>query len=474
MNLNAILEALIREFGRDILRERGRVLGLVADRHPDAKREQRLLKVAYEAGVVEDLRRDGGEYTQRRVLRRLTEEFVIEPDAALFTVEALCAVLGHPRSDVAAPAGGAPTPTASHTSPVSASALPPVENIHGWPAAKVQALQQQTAAIGRPVKFRDRLKTGVEALCAVLGHPRAGLTMPAGSAPPPAAHRGNFSPPALPPVENIHGWPAAKVQALQQQTAAALGRPVVFRDRLKSGGKGPEMAVIPAGRFAMGSPDSEPGRYDSEGPQHHVTIARPFALGKYAVTFDDYDRYCTASGKAKPADQGWGRGRRPVINVSWKDARAYCAWLSGETGKNYRLPSEAEWEYACRAGSITPFWWGDTLGTGQANYNGDHAYNGSMTGEYRKRTLAVDAFKANPFGLYQMHGNVWEWCEDAWHDNYQGAPADGGPWLDTNPMAGRVVRGGFWGGNSRWLRSANRSGVNPGNRIYLGVRVAQD
>jgi formylglycine-generating enzyme required for sulfatase activity len=143
----------------------------------------------------------------------------------------------------------------------------------------------------------------------------------------------------------------AKVQALQKRTAEALDLPVHFQHKLKSGGLGPMMTVIPAGSFLMGSPSDEPERSNDEGPQHLVTFAKPFAIGRYAVTFEGYDRYCDAVGKSKPGDKGWGRGRRPVINVSWEDAMACRAWLSGETGKRYRLPSEAEWEYACRAGN---------------------------------------------------------------------------------------------------------------------------
>ncbi len=263
-----------------------------------------------------------------------------------------------------------------------------------------------------------------------------------------------------------------------------------FRDPLKMGGEGPLMVVIPAGRFLMGSPPDEPERLDSEGPQHEVRIARPFALGVYAVTshevrtakpfalgvyavtFDDYDRFCDSTQREKPTDSGWGRGTRPVINVTWEDARAYCAWLSAQTERTYRLPSEAEWEYACRAGTDTPFYFGARLSTDQANVNGEHTYNGSAKGEYRQRTMPVGAFPPNAFGLYDMHGNVWEWCQDAWHGDYNGAPTDGSAWEAVGNMA-RVVRGGSWDGTPGGARSAARSFNNlpDGRNDLLGFRV---
>lgn len=162
-----------------------------------------------------------------------------------------------------------------------------------------------------------------------------------------------------------------------------------FRDKLKTGGDGPLMVVIPAGRFVMGSPPEEPGRRDSEGPQHEVRIAEPFAMGVYAVTFDEYDRFCDSTGRDKPGDVGWGRADRPVINVSWDDAKAYATWLSEQTGRTYRLPSEAEWEYACRAGTTTPFHFGERIGTYQANFNANYTYNGSVNGGAKGGQMAA-------------------------------------------------------------------------------------
>jgi formylglycine-generating enzyme required for sulfatase activity len=187
----------------------------------------------------------------------------------------------------------------------------------------------------------------------------------------------------------------------------------VFRDCADC----PEMVVVPAGSFTMGSPPGEEGRSETEGPQRKVTIARPFAVGKFEVTFTEWDA-CVAAGGCKhnPNDQGWGRGGRPVIDVSWNDiTREYLPWLSRKTGKTYRLLTEAEWEYAARAGTTTPFWWGSSISTSQANYHGPTTYGGGPKGEYRQKTVPVDSFAANLWGLYNVHGNVWEWVEDCWH-----------------------------------------------------------
>jgi Uncharacterized conserved protein len=170
----------------------------------------------------------------------------------------------------------------------------------------------------------------------------------------------------------------------------------------------PEMVMLPAGTFLMGSPPGEAERAEWEGPQHQVEISRRFAIGRYAVTFDEYDHFCEVTKREKLDDARWGRVRRPVINVSWEDAQAYLAWLSGETGQAYRLPSEAEWEYACRAGKTTPFSFGNTITPEQVNYNGNHPYGGGKKGPFRKQTVPVGSLPANSWGLHEMHGNVWE------------------------------------------------------------------
>jgi formylglycine-generating enzyme required for sulfatase activity len=240
----------------------------------------------------------------------------------------------------------------------------------------------------------------------------------------------------------------------------------------------PEMVVVPAGKFKMGSPEGEAERTSDEGPQHQVTV-KPFAIGRYEVTFEEWDA-CVAGGGCdayRPADAGGGRGRRPVIHVDWNDAQAYVAWLSKKTGKPYRLLTEAEWEYAARAGTTTPFHFGVTITPDQANYNGTSTYGSGPKGVYRRKTVPVGSFPANDFGLYDMHGNVWEWVEDVWHDSYNGAPADGSAWTDGEGLESsryRVGRGGSWVNGPGFLRSADRLSYDPVIRgDYQGFRVAR-
>jgi formylglycine-generating enzyme required for sulfatase activity len=238
----------------------------------------------------------------------------------------------------------------------------------------------------------------------------------------------------------------------------------------------PEMVVVPAGSFVMGSPESEPDRFESEGPQHKVTIAKPFAVGKFAVTFAEWDG-CVADGGCgghEPGDEGWGRGNRPVINVSWDHAQAYVAWIKKKTGKEYRLLSEAEREYVTRAGTTTPFWWGSSIAPEQANYDGHYTYvGGGQKGEYRGKTVPVQSFQPNPWGLYQVHGNVDEWTGDCWNDHYNGAPADGSAWTAGN-CSWRVLRGGFYANFPQPLRSAARNADAAINDLNIyGFRVAR-
>ncbi len=229
----------------------------------------------------------------------------------------------------------------------------------------------------------------------------------------------------------------------------------------------PEMVIAPAGNFTMGSPQDEP-EHQSDETQHTVKIARPFAVGRFAVTFAEWDACADdgGCGGAKPGDQGWGRGDRPVINVNWNEAKDYIDWLSKKTGKEYRLLSEAEREYVTRAGTTTPFWWGRSITPALANYDGS-------LGGYRAKTLPVKSFKPNPWGLYQVHGNVWEWTEDCWHGSYNGAPADGSAWT-TGECTFRVLRGGSWDSLPQYLRAACRNYFLPGDRSgIVGFRVAR-
>jgi formylglycine-generating enzyme required for sulfatase activity len=225
----------------------------------------------------------------------------------------------------------------------------------------------------------------------------------------------------------------------------------------------PELVMIPAGRFLMGSPDDQ-GDSD-EHPQHPVTVAA-FALGKYEVTYEEWDTCVSAGGcSSTPADSAGGRGRHPVVNVSWDDAREYVRWLSRRTGHPYRLPSEAEWEYAARAGSTAPYYWGDDLATGHC-----------QACDSPVRPVPVDSFPPNAFGVYDMAGNVSQWTQDRYHDSYLGAPADARAWENGDYRRGpiRVIRGGNWSGllELSQLRPAYRS-VYTGQSGFIGLRVAR-
>jgi formylglycine-generating enzyme required for sulfatase activity len=229
----------------------------------------------------------------------------------------------------------------------------------------------------------------------------------------------------------------------------------------------PEMIVIPAGSFVMGSPATEKGRYDNEGPQHKVTIAKPFAVSKFDVTFADWDACVSVGACPKAADTGYGRDTKPVINVGWDDAQTYVAWLSRMTGQPYRLLTEAEWEYAARAGTTTAYYWGDDIGKGNANCNGC----GSKWDN--QQTSPVGSFAANQFGLYDMAGNVWQWVQDCYQDNYSGAPVDGSAWI-SGDCSRRVVRGGTWINSPRDRRAADRYGNTAVGRSYdIGFRVGR-
>ena len=233
----------------------------------------------------------------------------------------------------------------------------------------------------------------------------------------------------------------------------------------------PPMVVIPAGEFTMGSPAAEQGAE----AQHRVNIAAPFAVSKFEITFDAWDA-CVNDGGCRgyrPDDEGWGRGARPVMNTSWEDAKAYAAWLGRKTGQPYRLLSEAEWEYAARAGTTTAYPYDDALSPNHANYDG--SVDGAGPSDVnRQSTVPVGSFPANAFGLHDMHGNVSEWVEDCWHDEYTARhPTDGSAWLEGN-CDGRVVRGGSWEDSRVELRSAARTGGQKDDRFYTdGLRIAR-
>ena len=234
-----------------------------------------------------------------------------------------------------------------------------------------------------------------------------------------------------------------------------------------------EMVSIPGGTFKMGSPENEEGYHSSQSPQHEVTVP-PFFMGKYPVTQQQW-RVVAALSKVNidlKSDPSRFKGDNlPVECVSWNDAQEFCARLSRMANKTYRLPTEAEWEYACRGGTTTPFYCGETISTDLANYDGNYTYGQGQKGEYREKTTEVGKFPANPFGLYDMCGNVWEWCEDGWHENYINAPTDGSAWtsLSTEYM---LLRGGSWCNDARCCRAAIRDRYSRGGRgNFCGFRV---
>lgn len=263
----------------------------------------------------------------------------------------------------------------------------------------------------------------------------------------------------------------------------------VFRDRLQDGSQGPEMVVIPSGSFRMG--DISGSGDDNQKPVHRVTINKPFAMGETEVMRGDFALFVNSTGYRTEAEKGDGcyiyngewvleknknwrnpgfdqNNKHPVTCVSWNDAKAYIKWLKNETGKPYRLPSEAEWEYGARAGSNSKYTWGSEVGNGNANCNGC----GSRWDN--SKTAPVSSFKANGFGLFDMHGNVWEWNEDCWNTSYSGAPSNGKAWT-SGECNSRVLRGGSWYGKPGNVRSAYRGGLNSGIGFNnFGFRLAQD
>jgi len=251
----------------------------------------------------------------------------------------------------------------------------------------------------------------------------------------------------------------------------------VLRDRFADGsGVGPDLVLIPTGRFQMGSSEHEhkiavkagaqKTWLDRELPAHWVGIEQSFALGRYPVTVGEWRAFVKATGWQSKMDVDWQQPgfaqdeRHPVVCVSWHDAQLYLQWLSEKTGQEYRLPSEAEWEYACRAGSHTAFSFGDEITPEHANYDGHFTYNDGPKGSSHGGTTRVGSYQPNPWGLFDMHGNVWEWTQDTVHDNYLGAPIDGSAWEQGGDKARRILRGGAWLYQPRYLRSALRNGYS--------------
>jgi formylglycine-generating enzyme required for sulfatase activity len=278
------------------------------------------------------------------------------------------------------------------------------------------------------------------------------------------------------PMLNLSGWTGRIEAASQTEASGAAATTPRPGTEFKDCAECPAMVVVPAGSYTMGSPASEAGRANDESPQHRVAIPRALAVGKYEVTFAEWDA-CVSDGGCggyRPPDNGWGRDNRPVIHVSWDDAQAYVAWVSGKTGRQYRLLSEAEWEHAARAGTVTPYYWGRTASRDYANYGNDTCCAGLAQGSDRwENTAPAGSLRPNAFGLYDMLGNVWEWTGDCQNGSYDGAPSDGSAWT-AGDCGLRVLRGGSWFADPSFLRSAIRDWDSAADRNFdTGFRIVR-
>lgn len=282
----------------------------------------------------------------------------------------------------------------------------------------------------------------------------------------------------IPRIRTTNFFMLPLLLGLLQLTGGSASAGLVFKDRFERTfadcPECPVMVTIPAGSFTQGSPLGEPQSDEAERPQRQVSIST-FAMGRTEVTFNQW-MACFADGGCthNPDDNNFGRGDHPVIDVSWIDAQQYVNWLSDKTGRDYRLPSESEWEYATRAGTTGRFNTGDCITTDQANFDGRGPALGCEEGVFRAQTLPVASFAPNAFGLHDSHGNVWEWVEDCWNDNYLNAPTDGSAWR-SGDCTRAVIRGGSWDFNGGFQRSAVRPLGPPTDRRVrmIGFRVAR-
>jgi len=291
----------------------------------------------------------------------------------------------------------------------------------------------------------------------------------------------------LPKVSSLHNMPTSEISSLQKQTAKTIGKSVVFQDVIfntteQVNGFGPRMVVIPAGSFIMGCSAKETSCPKASSPNVVMTHDLPFAVSETEVTFTDW-QLCVAAkgcqGNQFPDDAGWGRGLRPVMNVSWYDALEYTNWLSGVTGKQYRLLSESEWEYVARAGTSMIYSFGNNISCQQASFNGGIVDNKKsecfyLVGSSLKGTSEVKSYPPNAFGLFDMQGNVWEWTLDCWSSSLMPKPLNGEPYFHKKCNT-VVTRGGSWNNESEYLRLSSRLGIGKLNPILnQGFRIAQD
>jgi formylglycine-generating enzyme required for sulfatase activity len=301
------------------------------------------------------------------------------------------------------------------------------------------------------------------------------LPAPSPTAVIPPTSRSTPPPPPEPlpaPKQPTFSFDIITVDATGRETDRRPGTAPYFSEDLGNGII-LDMVQTPGGRFMMGAAKGEEGASDDEFPQHEVRV-EAFAIGKFAVTQAQWKAIANLS-KVKidlnPDPANFKGANRPIEQVSWNEAIEFCDRLSRKTQKTYRLPSEAQWEYACRAGTTTPFHFGETITPKLANYNGNYLYAKAAKGEYRETTIDVGSFPPNAFGLYDMHGNVWEWCMDTWHSSYDRAPNDGSAWIDKSAET-RLIRGGSWLNYPHNCRSAVRNHLDPAHRVNgLGFRV---
>lgn len=276
--------------------------------------------------------------------------------------------------------------------------------------------------------------------------------------PAPVADEGQI-PPARAPRQF---FPEKRIQPLTPEIEQSL----LPKDSFKECDVCPEMVVVPKGSFMMGTPIGEVDRAKGEDPLHRVSFAKPFAVGRFTISFDDWDA-CLSDGGCggiKGDEKGFGRGRMPAQGISFEAAKSYLAWLSKKVGRTYRLPSESEREYFARAGTTTSFWFGNTISAQDANYRASTPYGGGPRGEDSKGPVVVDSYAPNPFGVYQVHGNVWEWTEDCYNKRYtEDTPVDGAPWLEGD-CGKRIVRGGTWD----WSADVSRSGARDDSHNHSG------
>jgi formylglycine-generating enzyme required for sulfatase activity len=442
--LTAGLEAVIREHGLERSRSDERWLqNLLADYSPRTPALNRVAALAAREGVpgwLQGAAPGTVDAVVGQAVHRLATVHAIEPGAAHDAIGAWARALGVGYSGS--------RPSSAPTTIVGGERL----------ERKIQKLLDLAEAAEDAGRWQDALDAYGDILALDPTHEEAlrfqgvaqrrlGIVV---SATPAAASTASTAASAPP----VSGGPSLSMRS-------DSGYPVTFgcfRDVLDA----PQMVVIPAGKFLMGSSPYEVGRDSDEGPQREVTVRAPLAVGRYPVTFAEWDACVAAGGCShRPSDELWGRGNRPVINVSWNDAQQYVAWLSRRTGQRYRLLTEAEWEYAARAGTTTTWHTGGSIDPSQAVFNSS-------------RTEPVGSRPENLFGLRDMHGNVWEWVEDCYRDSYAGAPLDASQAVSTGGCASRVLRGGSWSNNPRFLRSANRDRNQPDDRNdFIGFRVAR-